>query len=67
MIMDSFLKRIARFSHPHYVVNLLLSVVFFGLKTISPVCDYLFEDCQMELVRTSHTNAAAVKVPHDCI
>jgi len=49
--MDSLFKSIARFSHPHYVVNLLLSVVFFGLKTISPVCDYLFEDCQLELVR----------------
>lgn len=47
--MDSFFKNLARFSHPHYILNLLLSVVFFGLKTISPVCDYLFEDCQLEL------------------
>jgi len=49
--MSTLLKSIARFSHPHYVVNLLLSVVFFGLKTVSPVCNYLFDDCQLELVR----------------
>ena len=49
--MGSFLNSIARFTHPHYVVNLLLSLVFFGLKTVSPICDYLFEDCELELVR----------------
>jgi len=48
--MNSLLKSIARFSHPHYVVNLVLSVVFFALKTISPICDHLFDDCQLELV-----------------
>ena len=49
--MGSFLKTVAQFSHPHYIINLLLSIVFFGLKTVSPICDHLFEDCEMELVR----------------
>jgi len=49
--MAFFLKSVARFSHPHYVINLLLSVLFFAVKTISPICDHLFEDCQLELVR----------------
>jgi len=55
--MGSLLKSISRFSHPHYVVNLLLSVVFFGLKTVSPICDHLFEDCELELVRYIADNA----------
>jgi len=35
---------------PHFFTNILLSVCFFIVKTISPACDYLFDDCVLELV-----------------
>jgi len=35
---------------PHYITNIMLSVMFFTVKTISPVCDSLFENCFLELV-----------------
>jgi thiol-disulfide isomerase/thioredoxin len=47
--MGTLIKSLSRYAHPHYVGNLLLSVVFFGLKTISPMCTLLFEDCELEL------------------
>jgi len=44
------MKALSRFSHPHYVVNFILSVSFFILKILPPVCEILFDDCHLELV-----------------
>lgn len=49
-IMGDLLKGVYMFIHPHYIFNLLLSVVFFLLKTVEPVCSMIFDDCQLELV-----------------
>ncbi|CAD5117166.1 DgyrCDS5969 [Dimorphilus gyrociliatus] len=48
--MHWVLQNIMGLIHPHYISNLLLSVLFFGLKTMEPVCDVIFENCELELV-----------------
>ncbi|KAL4223134.1 Thioredoxin-related transmembrane protein 2 [Mactra antiquata] len=34
---------------PHYISNIFLSILFFLVKTVSPICDALFENCNLEL------------------
>ena len=48
--MSDFAKKVTHFLHPHYVFNVFLSVIFFGLKSIDPFCSALFDDCHLELV-----------------
>lgn len=47
--MGEFLKGVVQFLHPHYVFNVILSVIFFALKTVEPICSAIFDDCQLEL------------------
>lgn len=47
--MGDLLKGVYMFLHPHYIFNILLSVIFFLLKTIEPICSMMFDDCQLEL------------------
>ena len=35
---------------PHYIVNVFLALSFFLLKTIPPFCEYMFDDCVLDLV-----------------
>ena len=35
---------------PHYIVNVFLACSFYVLKTVPPICEYMFEDCSIELV-----------------
>ena len=39
---------------PHYIVNVFLACSFYVLKTVSPICEYMFEDCSIELVSSWH-------------
>ena len=48
--MASILKQIRSFAHPHYVTNVLLSTVYYFLKTVPPFCSVLFKDCALEMV-----------------
>lgn len=48
--MGEFLKGVVQFLHPHYIFNVILSVIFFALKTVEPICSAIFDDCQLELV-----------------
>lgn len=34
---------------PHFITNIILSVLFFVLKALPPFCQYLFDDCYLEL------------------
>lgn len=45
------LDSVKPFFRLHYATNLLLAVLFFILKTTPIVCDALFQDCKLELVR----------------
>ncbi|CAH8613563.1 unnamed protein product [Dicrocoelium dendriticum] len=35
--------------HPHYIVNVLLSILFFVTKTVTPICSALYESCEINL------------------
>lgn len=48
--MGTLLQEVMSLLHPHYVVSLLLAVCFFIMKTTSPICYALFDDCELELV-----------------
>jgi len=48
--MASILQTLRTFAHPHYVINFLLSIVYYFLKTVPPFCSVIFEDCALEMV-----------------
>ena len=35
---------------PHYIINIFLACSFYVLKSVSPFCEYLFDDCSIDLV-----------------
>ncbi|XP_054166431.1 thioredoxin-related transmembrane protein 2 homolog [Oppia nitens] len=43
------LRRLLRL---HYVTNILLAISFLVLKCLSPFCDYLFSECQLDYKET---------------
>lgn len=59
--MQWVLQHAKTFLHPHYISNLLLALLFFGLKTIEPLCDVIFENCELELV--SFYNIMLLRIP----
>lgn len=49
--MGIFSKReLKRLIHPHYVVNIFLAIAFILLKTVRPICSYLFTECDLDYV-----------------
>lgn len=47
--MESFIQTCKQVLHPFYVSNLLLATSFYVLKTTSPFCEALFDDCELEV------------------
>jgi thiol-disulfide isomerase/thioredoxin len=45
----TLMQSLVHFLHPHFVTNILLGVIFYILKTCPPVCELLFDDCQLEM------------------
>ncbi|XP_064612792.1 thioredoxin-related transmembrane protein 2-A-like [Liolophura sinensis] len=47
--MGGITKELKSLLNAHFITNVVLSLVFFILKTSKPLCDYLFEDCSLEV------------------
>ena len=43
-------EKLNHFLRLHYIVNVLLCIVFYFLKVFEPFCSSLFDDCHLELV-----------------
>jgi thiol-disulfide isomerase/thioredoxin len=48
-MVETFYESLTHLLHPHYLTNLLLGVIFFILKSVPPICSWIFDDCHLEL------------------
>ncbi|CAH1802208.1 unnamed protein product [Owenia fusiformis] len=46
--LPKFVDQIKPFLHPHFVVNIILSVLFVCLKSTPWICSWLFTSCELE-------------------
>lgn len=55
-LIMAFLHDIKELVRPYYLVNCILSISFLVLKTVSPMCMYLFpvgeSQCELDMVNT---------------